>query len=216
MPIPPPDNYPDDSEQHAIVHGLVRMVSSETGGSLHMLEPLQSLPGAIGLQVGRLLLLLGSVAVSDRATWMAMLDKARDQVEALREICRQAQEYEPPSAAELQVIKAREVALNAIVAEHKLVSIWSYGEDVDMDAPHPYPQATIVVHETISGVVANGVRCWGGEGGRFEAPILGNRWLDLWVAADAAIQASGDLHHRCIEYFKAGTDPAELHLGTGS
>jgi hypothetical protein len=48
------------------------------------------------------------------------------------------------------------------------------------------------------------------------ASIPGPRWLDLWVAADAAIQASGDLHHRFLEYFTAGDHPTELHLATGS
>ena len=125
--------------------------------------------------------------------------------------------FVPPTEAEMAVIDAREERLNAIAAEHNLVSIWSYGEVVEMDAPHPYHWATTVVHTTISGVEPeSGVRCWGGDGGRFEAAITGPRWLDLWIAADAAIRDSGDLHHLFVETFKAGADPAELHLGTGS
>ncbi len=123
----------------------------------------------------------------------------------------------PLSADEVAVIDARNKRLNAIAAEYNLVSSWSCGEDVALDAPHPYPTATTVVHTTISGVEPeSGIRCWGGDGGRFEAAINGPRWLDLWIAADAAIQDSGDLHHCFIERFEEGADPAELHLGTGS
>ena len=126
--------------------------------------------------------------------------------------------YVPPSADEAAGIDARDERLNAIAAEYNLVSIWSCGGDVEMDAPHPYPSATTMVHTTISGVEpASGMRCWGGDGGRFEAQITGPRWLDLWLAADMVIRASSDLHHCFIEGFETDRDDrALLHLGVGS
>lgn len=120
--------------------------------------------------------------------------------------------------AEMNADETREMRLNAIAAEHKLVTIWSVGGADDLDAPHPFPSATTLVRTTISGVEPeSGEQCWGGDGGRFEAPIHGPRWLDLWVAADAAIQLSADLHHRFIEAFNPNLDhPCELNLGCGS
>lgn len=54
-------------------------------------------------------------------------------------------------------------------------------------------------------------------GGRFEAPITGPRWLDLWLAADMATWASGDLHHLLSKRFDLDAGhPAELHLLAGS
>jgi hypothetical protein len=153
-----------------------------------------------------LLLLLGGIAVPDRATWMAMLDQERNQVHALEERRRRAEAFEPPSAAELQVIEAREVALNAIAAKHNLVSVWSVNGADDLHAAHPFPLANTVVHETISGDAGDGMRVWGGDGGRFAVPIPGPSWLDLWIAADAAIQLSGDFHHRFVEAFTPSSD----------
>lgn len=123
-----------------------------------------------------------------------------------------------PTKAEMAVIDAHEERLDAIAAEYDLVSIWSCGEGVEMDAPHPYPSATTMVYMTVSGVEPeSGVRCWGGDGGRFEASITGPRWLDLWLAADMVTRASGDLHHRFVERFDPDTGhPAELRLLAGS
>jgi hypothetical protein len=45
----------------------------------------------------------------------------------------------------------------------------------------------------------------------------GLSWIDLWIAADDAIQASGDQHHIFIEAFTPiPTEPGVLRLVTGS
>lgn len=50
-----------------------------------------------------------------------------------------------------------------------------------------------------------------------EEEINGDLWLDLWFAADDAVRATGDLHHRHIEGFDQDPDdPTILNLNTGS
>lgn len=103
-----------------------------------------------------------------------------------------------------------------IAAEHNLISVWSVNGADDLDAPHPFAGATILVYDTLSGE-ADGVRVWGGDGGRYAEGIGGDRWLDVWLATDKAIQRSGDLHHRYVE--RVERDPnvrGVLHLDCGS
>lgn len=50
-----------------------------------------------------------------------------------------------------------------------------------------------------------------------EIEIFGNRWIDLWIAADTAVWATRDTHHRFIEDFIPDPhDPTVLILSTGS
>ncbi len=45
-------------------------------------------------------------------------------------------------------------------------------------------------------------------------PVEGDRWIDLWRAADAAIVQSGDEHHVFVELFRPQGN--RLVLSTGS
>lgn len=50
-----------------------------------------------------------------------------------------------------------------------------------------------------------------------EIEIVGDQWIDLWIAADAAVWAARDTHNRFIEDFKPDPeDPTVLILSTGS
>ena len=46
--------------------------------------------------------------------------------------------------------------------------------------------------------------------------VLGNTWLDLYVAADKAISLSGDNHHVFIEAFNTTDVAGQVSLSTGS
>lgn len=86
-----------------------------------------------------------------------------------------------------------------------LRTIWSIYEVDDLYAPHPFIGAEQIAYKDH----------WGAE------PVFrgidGNRWVDLYRAADSAIRASGDDHHVFIELFKPNPDcPAQLILSTGS
>ncbi len=212
-PVPEPTR----EQLSSAVKMLIYAVRDGTGAGPLLIEEFGSLPADAREPVALALMSLAGMAVSETVLWCDML---RDFLARADEVMiNKATVYgewhvsEPRTEAETAADEAREMRLNAIADAHDLVSIWSYGEDVDMAAPHPYPTTTTVVHETISGVAPGGMRVWGGDGGRFTVPILGNRWLDLWIAADAAIQQSNDLHHRFIEAFDPNpTRPGELHL----
>ena len=50
-----------------------------------------------------------------------------------------------------------------------------------------------------------------------EIEIFGDRWIDLWIAADTAVWATRNTHHRFIEDFIPDPkDPTVLILTTGS
>jgi hypothetical protein len=50
-----------------------------------------------------------------------------------------------------------------------------------------------------------------------EIEIVGDRWIDLWIAADTAVWATQDKHNCFIENFKPDPeDPTVLILSTGS
>lgn len=50
-----------------------------------------------------------------------------------------------------------------------------------------------------------------------EIEIVGDQWIDLWIAADTAVWAARDTHNRFIEDFKPDPeDPTVLILSTGS
>jgi len=87
-----------------------------------------------------------------------------------------------------------------------LKTTWSLYEVEDLGQDHPYKDAAYVVYD----------EHWG-KGGEVVEPILGSTWASLYVAADAAIQESGDGHHTFIESFTPITDkPGHLRLATGS
>lgn len=91
--------------------------------------------------------------------------------------------------------------------EWKLSAIWSIYSVDDLTKPHPYTGARSVVYKDHWGDTKSVVR------------IPGNRWIDLYRAADTAINESGDGHHIFIEDFIPGSTvdgaPA-LNLRTGS
>lgn len=88
-------------------------------------------------------------------------------------------------------------------------AIWSLYDETDVgsfDLPHPYTGATHVVYTQHWGTVSD-----------LEVPIQGTTWLDLYRAADEAIERSNDTHHIFIEFFEPVPDkPGYLSLATGS
>ena len=84
-------------------------------------------------------------------------------------------------------------------------AIWSIFEVEDLNDPHPFKGALQVAYKDH----------WG-DRAVFEE-ITGDRWVDLYAAADAAIRASGDDHHIFIELFQPNKEcPEQLMLQTGS
>ena len=88
-----------------------------------------------------------------------------------------------------------------VQTECKLKSVWSIFEVANLYAPHPYTGATKIkfgdqyTHMTDTGA----------------------EWIDLYIAADAAIKASGDQHHIFIEAFTPiAEEPGVLRLDCGS
>jgi hypothetical protein len=81
-------------------------------------------------------------------------------------------------------------------------SIWSVYDVEDLSTEHPFAGAKEILYKDH----------WGGKPVR--VPLIGQRWLDLYIAADHAIAQSGDEHHIYIEHF----EPADelLILTTGS
>ena len=89
---------------------------------------------------------------------------------------------------------------------HGFASIWSMYGVTDFDAPHPFRSDVFVKYRDH----------WGDTEDR-HYPVQGTTWLDIWHAADLAIQASGDGHHAFIEGFRQDPrDPTIIYLQTGS
>ena len=94
----------------------------------------------------------------------------------------------------------------SVQRELKCRSVWSlFDHDVDdFYTEHAYAGATVLKYED----------SWGKP---VEVPLAGNRWVDLYIAADYLIKESGDEHHIFIERFAAKEeDPSVLFLRTGS
>lgn len=91
---------------------------------------------------------------------------------------------------------------DAISEEHGFKTIWSVYEVADLNAPFA-GAATHVLYKDH----------WGKT--EVSVPINGNTWVDLWLAAERAIEQSGDNHHIFIEAFIPG-DEGVLVLSTGS
>ena len=89
--------------------------------------------------------------------------------------------------------------------ECKFKSVWSIFEVADLYAEHPYAGAKELVYKDH----------WGDE--PVSVPLLGKRWIDLWIAADHLIQQSGDEHHIFVERFRLlQENNTTLVLSTGS
>lgn len=104
---------------------------------------------------------------------------------------------------EEQDYNRRQEHYNAGSAAIKARSVWSISEVEDLMAAHPYLGARFVCYTSH----------WGKN--HPQVPIEGDRWLDLWRAADQCIRASGDDHHIFIETFEERGDGV-LFLHTGS
>lgn len=88
---------------------------------------------------------------------------------------------------------------------HGLSSIWAINSVDNLYDKHPYIGATKVCYNNY----------WGSSNDtEIVEPIMGDKWIDLYVAADKAIEQSGDKHHAFIEAFMHVGD--ELVLSTGS
>lgn len=91
-----------------------------------------------------------------------------------------------------------------------LDAFWSIYKVKDLNTPHPYQAAKTVTY----------VDYWADDEGEYYTPphivvpIHGNTYAALYVAANAAIRDSGDLHHLFIEGFRTAGDT--LILNTGS
>ena len=94
-------------------------------------------------------------------------------------------------------------------SDNKFRAKWSLYDETDrgsFDLPHPYTGATHVVYNQHWGTTSD-----------IEVPILGATWLDLYRAANEAIERSNDTHHIFIEFFEPVPDkPGYLSLATGS
>ena len=89
---------------------------------------------------------------------------------------------------------------------HGFASTWSMYDVTDFDAPHPFRSDVFVKYRDH----------WGNNEDR-HYPVQGTTWLDIWRAADLAIQESGDGHHAFIEGFRQDPrDPTKIYLQTGS
>ena len=101
-----------------------------------------------------------------------------------------------------EVFNTRNKHYNHVQDAQGLASVWSLYEVADLYAMHPHAGATKIKY------------------GDQYTPIgtdAGLSWIDLYIAADDAIQASGDQHHIFIEAFTPiAEEPGVLLLNCGS
>lgn len=88
--------------------------------------------------------------------------------------------------------------------KHGLSTSWSVYEVENLELHHPYKGAGILLHK----------HHWGDK--PVTVPIEGNTYEALYIAADAAIRQSGDMHHSFIEGFEYNDEEGLLILHTGS
>ena len=113
------------------------------------------------------------------------------------------QEYEDLSDYEL--FKAKADHYEQIRNDLELMAVWSIYEAEDLNDKHPYHGADMIVYKDH----------WGKDPAG--AKIKGDRWIDLYVAADAAIRDSGDHRHIFVYRFTSVNDDNNvLILTTGS
>ena len=103
---------------------------------------------------------------------------------------------------DVKVFDTRNKHYTQVQDAHDLASVWSLYEVADLYAMHPHAGATKIKY------------------GDQYTPIgtdAGLSWIDLWIAADDAIQVSGDQHHIFIEAFTPiAEEPGVLLLSCGS
>ena len=85
-----------------------------------------------------------------------------------------------------------------------IASTWSDTSIDNLYSRSKYAEACVLVH----------VDHWGDE--EIRVDIKGNRWIDLWKAAEKAIILSGDLHHCYIEEFLGTEKSMEITFSAGS
>ena len=100
-----------------------------------------------------------------------------------------------------EVCDTRDKHYNHVQDAQGLASVWSIFEVENLYAPHSYPGSTKVKYNDQYTPIGT----------------PGAQWIDLYIAADDAIKASGDQHHIFIEAFTPiPTEPGVLRLVTGS
>ena len=120
-------------------------------------------------------------------------------IEQIREALKGA--YDQEEAA----FEAQTDYYQRVADQHGFATVWSmYEAGTMMTNPHPYVGATEISYTVLYRHTQYEVRI----------SIMGNRWLDLWRAADTAVRASGDSHHVFIENFEQ--QGSVLRLSTGS
>ena len=85
---------------------------------------------------------------------------------------------------------------------HSLNTFWSINDVQDLDTPHPFADAKTVTY----------MNHWGES--MMIVDILGPNWADLYIAANEAINESGDGHHVFIEHFAEKDDTLILRTGS--
>jgi hypothetical protein len=100
-----------------------------------------------------------------------------------------------------EVFDTRNKHFTHVQSAHDLQSVWSLYEVADLYAMHPHAGATKIKY--------------GDQYTHIDTPRT--EWIDLYIAANDAIKASGDQHHIFIEAFTpiAG-EPGVLRLTCGS
>ncbi len=100
-----------------------------------------------------------------------------------------------------EVFDTRNKHFTHVQSAHDLQSVWSLYEVADLYAPHSYPASYKIKYND--------------QYTHIDTPRA--EWIDLYIAADDAIKASGDSHHIFIEAFTpiAG-EPGVLRLTCGS
>ncbi len=100
-----------------------------------------------------------------------------------------------------EVFDTRNKHFTHVQSAHDLQSVWSLYEVADLYAMHPHAGATKIKY--------------GDQYTHIDTPRA--EWIDLYIAANDAIKASGDQHHIFIEAFTpiAG-EPGVLRLTCGS
>jgi hypothetical protein len=112
------------------------------------------------------------------------------------------------SDAELAELDRQIAYCNDVGKRNGLISsTWAIDDVVDFELPHPYLGAARMHFTTYA--------YWTGrKRNRYEINLQGRRWLELWMAADALIAASGDHRNVYIEGFTQIAD--RLTIRTGS
>ena len=89
-------------------------------------------------------------------------------------------------------------------------SIWS-----EFNATHSREDFNKIAFQGTFDVIYKDFWRKSGQGPLQPIPVTNPTWMDLWIAAEQLINASGDTHHVFVEQFKPGAG-ATLRLITGS